>query len=427
MSLWCHAPFIKPSCPPHTIARMKMNDAILPRDSAAQRTQPTLRISLVTETYPPEINGVAMTLGQMVAVLRKRGHFVEVVRPHQADDDTREDMLIKGLPIPGYPELRFGLPATRTLRQRWTTQRPDIVHIATQGPLGWSARKAARTLDLPVSSSFHTNFDSYSRHYGIGWMKGPIARVLRSFHNGTDATLVPTHSLARTLLSSGYRNVSVVSRGIDTRLFHPQRRSPSLRTAWDARPDDLVVAYVGRIAAEKNMGLVFAAFDEVRRARHDAKLVLVGDGPLLSPLRARYPQHLFTGMQRGEALATHYASSDLFLFPSLTETFGNVTVEALASGLGVVGYNYAAAEELIEDGHNGLLAAPDDANGFINSAVTLATDRSLLARMRLRASASVSHLDWKQVGDVFAAKLHSMISAHKRKQCAENALVVAMD
>lgn len=265
-----------------------MNDAIVPLDCATHRAQPPLRIALVTETHPPEINGVAMTLGQMVAVLRNRGHCVEVVRPHQPGDGTSEDVQVKGLPIPGYSELRFGLPATRTLRQRWTAQRPDIVHIATQGPLGWSARTAARALGLPVSSSFHTNFDSYSRHYGIGWMKGPITRALRSFHNGTDATLVPTRSLARTLLSGGYRNVSVVSRGIDTRLFHPQRRSPSLRTAWGARPGDLVVAYVGRIAAEKNMELVFAAFDEVHRARHDAKLVLVGDGPLLSSLRARY-------------------------------------------------------------------------------------------------------------------------------------------
>jgi glycosyltransferase involved in cell wall biosynthesis len=386
----------------------------------------------VTETYPPEINGVAMTLGRLVSSLRVRGHFVEVVRPRQLGDgdapaNTEELVLVKGLPIPGYSELRFGLPATGILKQRWVAQRPHIVHIATQGPLGRSARSVARKLGLPVSSGFHTNFDAYSRHYGIGWLKGIIAAVLRNFHNGTDATLVPTRSLARALMSSGYRNVSVVSRGIDTRLFNPQRRSQTLRTAWGARPDDLVVAYVGRIAPEKNMGLVFAAFNEMLRARHDAKLVLVGDGPLLNSLKARYPQHVFTGMQRGEALATHYASADIFLFPSLTETFGNVTVEALASGLGVVGYDYAAAAELIDNGHSGMLATPDDANGFINSAVTLATDRALLARMRLRASASVSHLDWMQVSEVFANKLRSLISSHDRKQRAKNTLVVSTE
>ena len=373
---------------------------------------PRLRIALVTETYPPEINGVAMTLGRLTAALRACGHMVDVVRPRQLADtadtaDTR-DTLVSGLPIPGYGELRFGLPATRALKQQWHAQRPHIVHIATQGPLGWSARQAARALGLPVSSSFHTNFDAYSAHYGVGWMRGIIARTLRNFHNGTGATFVPTRSLARNLLAAGYRNVSVVSRGIDTQLFSPQRRSPNLRAAWQAKPDDLVVAYVGRLAPEKNLDLVFTAFAEVLRARHDAKLVLVGDGPLRAELKARYPQHIFAGMRSGEELAAHYAAADLFLFPSLTETFGNVTVEALASGLGVVAYDYAAAAELIEHGHNGVVAPPGDANAFVNSAVMLAADRALLTRVRTRAALSVAHLDWLRVGELFAAKLRKL-------------------
>ena len=392
-----------------------------------------LKIFLVTETYPPEINGVAMTLHRLVTALRERGHSVQVIRPRQDADaeaagtDADNDILVRGLPIPGYPELRFGLPSTGVLKNLWTEKQPDIVHIATQGPLGWSARKAARKLGLPVSSSFHTNFDAYSRHYGVGLMKRPITAVLRNFHNGTDTTLVPTRSLARSLLATGYRNVSVVSRGIDTRLFNPQRRSTSLRNQWGAKADDLVVAYVGRIAPEKNMGMVFDAFAEIQRARHDAKLVLVGDGPLHDALRTRYPQHVFSGMQRGEALASHYASADMFLFPSLTETFGNVTTEALASGLGIVAYDYAAAGELIESGSNGMLVTPDDANGFINSAVELATNRSLLARMRLNAAASVSQLDWTRVGDLFAAKLLTVIKAHESNQRAKHTLMVSMD
>lgn len=400
---------------------MKLNDVRVPGLAGAAPEPKPLHIALVTEAYPPEINGVAMTLGRMVMALRERGHRVDVVRPRQTEDGVApvhesEDTLVRGLPIPGYGDLRFGLPAKRILQQRWSQQPPHIVHIATQGPLGWSARKAARTVGLPVSSGFHTNFDAYSRHYGVGWMRSPIARFLRSFHNGTDATMVPTRSLARSLLSSGYRNVSVVSRGIDTQLFSPLRRSASLRAEWKAKPDDLVVTYVGRLAPEKNLDLVFATFSEMLRARHDAKLVLVGDGPLYATLKARYPQHIFTGMQRGENLAAHYASADIFLFPSLTETFGNVTVEALASGLGVIGYDYAAAGELIEDGHNGLLATPDDANGFINSAVMLATDRSLLARMRTRAALSVANLDWMQVADGFASRLRNLIAMHDGRQ-----------
>ncbi len=419
---------------------MKLDDANT--DTSAFTEQPNraaqpLRIALVTETYPPEINGVAMTLGRMVTALRERGHIVDITRPRQAHERQHEpqratqaagsDHLVKGLPIPGYPELRFGLPATTALKNRWRANRPDIVHIATQGPLGWSARNAARSLGIAVSSSFHTNFDSYSRHYGVGWMKPLIASVLRKFHNGTDATMVPTRSLAGELACNGLHNTSVISRGIDTRLFNPLRRSANLRSQWEARPDDLVVAYVGRIAAEKNMDMVFAAFAEIQCARHDARLVLVGDGPMLNALKKRYPQHIFSGMQRGEALAAHYASADLFLFPSLTETFGNVTVEAMASGLGVVAYQYAAAAELIDDGHNGLLAAIDDPNGFINSAVALATNRALLSRMRLRAVASVSHLHWAQIGDDFTTRLRAVIKAHDRKQRARDALIIAAE
>jgi glycosyltransferase involved in cell wall biosynthesis len=411
------------------LSHMKIDDAAAFGRSPGKHVSPALRVVLVSETYRPEINGVAMTLGHLVDGLRARGHCVEVVRPRQAgddnlhDNDVLSDMLVTGLPIPGYPELRFGLPATAKLKQRWMAKPPDIVHIATQGPLGWSARWAACALDLPVSTSFHTNFDAYSRHYGIGWIKTLIAITLRNFHNGTGATMVPTRSLARDLVANGYCNVSVVSRGIDTRLFNPQRRSNTLRTEWGVRRDELIVAYIGRIAPEKNLDLVFAAFNEVQRARRDAKLVVVGDGPLLHSLKVRYPQHIFTGMQSGEALAAHYASADMFLFPSLTETFGNVTVEALASGLGVVGYDYAAAAELIENGQNGLLAAFDDANGFINNAVALATDCVLLARMRLRACASVSHLDWMQVCDVFTTQLHDLIIRHERKRRIKNPLI----
>ena len=428
MSSLCHRTFTSLSWPGISMAPMKADDLLIPANA---RQLSLLHMALVTETYPPEINGVAMTLGRLADSLRARGHRVDLVRPRQRIEDdamaSAHDMLVRGLPIPGYPQLRFGLPARNALEQRWKTQRPDIVHIATQGPLGWSARAAARKLGLPVSSSFHTNFDAYSRHYGVGLLKKPIARVLRNFHNGTDATLVPTKSLAQALVGEGYRNVSVSSRGIDTVLFNPQRRSSTLRTAWGVRADDLVVAYVGRIAPEKNMGLVFDAFAEILRARHDARLLLVGDGPQLTALKARHSQHIFAGMRRGEELAAHYASADMFLFPSLTETFGNVTVEALASGLAVVGYDYAATAELIEDGHNGMLAARDDANAFINSAVTLATDRSLLMRMRMRAHASVAHLDWMQVSDLFAARLRNLITAHERKQRAQNALAIATD
>ena len=396
-------------------------------------THKPLRVALVTETYPPEVNGVAMTLGRMVDGLLHRRHSVQLVRPRQNADDMEsagtgfDEILVRGLPIPGYGGLRFGLPAWGTLRREWLRQRPDIVHVATEGPLGWSAVGAARALQLPVTSGFHTNFEAYSRHYRLGWLKTSISYYLRKLHSRTDATLVPTHDLAQQLSAQGYRNLAVVSRGVDIRLFNPARRSDVLRTSWSARPGDLVVIHVGRIAAEKNLDLVLAAFAAIKAARPDAKLVFVGDGPLRKTLAARWPQHIFTGLRHGADLATHYASGDLFLFPSLTETFGNVTAEALASGLGVVAYACAAAADLIENGSNGRLAAPGDAAAFIAAAVALAADRRELALTRSLAAPSVAHLDWEHVHDCFADTLMQRIAAHKRRHHAENILVAALD
>ncbi len=395
-----------------------MNADIVSRVSGGSRTQ--LRVALVTETFPPEINGVAMTLGRTLEGLLRRGHSVQLVRPRQASDNVRSaaahppgfsEVLVRGVPIPNYAGLRFGLPAGLRLLQLWRRQPPDIVHVATEGPLGWSALNAARRLGLSVSSGFHTNFHNYTRHYGLGWMRRPISGYLRGFHNRCDVTLVPTQALAETLCREGYRNLAVVSRGVDTTLFRPERRSAALRACWGVAEGQLLVLHVGRLAAEKNLPLLLDAWDAIRIRRPEARLLFVGDGPMRSGLAARCPDAIFAGMRSGADLAAHYASADLFLFPSMTETFGNVTTEALASGLGVVAYDYAAAGELIEDGGNGCKAPLGDADAFVAAAVRLATpDGGELARLRARSAPSVAHLDWERIHDRFAVVLGGAIA-----------------
>ncbi|MDX9995826.1 MAG: glycosyltransferase family 1 protein [Rhodocyclaceae bacterium] len=379
-----------------------------------------LRIALVTETYPPEVNGVAMTLGRLADGLAAGGHRMSIVRPRQAQEaagHTPENhLLTPGLPIPRYPELRFGLPSVRRLLQAWRTRRPDIVHIATEGPLGFSALIAARRLDIPVVSTFHTNFHSYSRHYGIGWLQGSIERYLRWFHNRTATTLVPTPELAEQLACRGFRNVGVLSRGVDTRLFHPGRRSAELRKSWGAGEHDSVVIIVGRMAPEKNLDLALRAFSAIRRLHPNARMVCVGDGPLRETLCRQHPECLFVGTKRGEALAEHYASADLFVFPSLTETFGNVVSEALASGLPVVAFDYAAASDLIVTGENGRSVPPGDASAFIDAAVELVPARHLLADRRTRCTSSVQHLDWSLIHDRYVNLLHETILHHPAHQ-----------
>jgi glycosyltransferase involved in cell wall biosynthesis len=274
-----------------------------------------------------------------------------------------------------------------------------VVQIATEGPLGWSALAAANKLRLPVASDFHTNFHSYSSHYGFGLLRRAIVAYLRKFHNKAAVTLVPTEGVRRELMASGYENLEIIGRGVDTGLFHPGRRDPSLRRHWNVKDDEMVVLYVGRLAVEKNLALVFRAFDAMRTAHAASRLVLVGDGPERSNWQARRPDAVFCGTQVGAALAAHYASADVFLFPSLTETWGNVTIEAMASGLAVVAYDCAAAEEVIRHGENGLKAPPEDEAAFIAEAVSLAPDAALQRRLGTAASARAAQLSWDAIID----------------------------
>ena len=403
-----------------------MNDEFL-LQIFAPRPQP-LRIALVTETYPPEVNGVAMTLGRQVGDLLARGHQVQLIRPRQnaGDRATRneqlEEILRIGVPIPRYAGLKLGLPAKTALVRLWNVRRPDLVHIATEGPLGWSALAAAHKLRLPVSTDFHTNFHSYSKHYGAGWLRRPILAYLRKFHNKACVTLVPTESMRRELQAHGYRNLEVVSRGVDTALFSPDRRDEALRASWNAGPRTRVVLYVGRIAPEKNLSLLFTAYAAMRAANPDTRLVLVGDGPERAALQVQYPEAVFCGMRTGEELARHYASGDLFLFPSLTETFGNVTTEAMASGLAVVAYDYAAAETLIRHRENGMLAQCNDFSAFITAATELVLDGELLERIRQNSRQTALSISWENVHDRFERILHSIID--KEDACGEAELAV---
>ena len=307
-----------------------------------------LRVLLVSETYPPEINGVAMTTQRLVEGLRSRGNWVGVVRPRQAGDPQNagsgDTWTLPGLPIPNYPGLRLGLPAWRNVGRLIERNRPDVVHVVTEGPLGWAAVHAARQRRVPVTSGYHTHFDQYSGHYGPSWLTPWVTRWLDGLHRRCQATFAPTSDLAAALGARGIPNVQALGRGVDTALFSPRRRDAALRAQWGIAPDELACLYVGRLAPEKNLVLVEQAFAAIQEKLPSARMVWVGDGPARAALRERHPRHVFAGPRVGEDLAAHYASADLFLFGSLSETWGNVLAEAMASGLPVVAYRRAAAD-----------------------------------------------------------------------------------
>jgi glycosyltransferase involved in cell wall biosynthesis len=378
-----------------------------------------VKLTIVTETFPPEINGVAMTFGHIARELGRRGHRVTVWHPRRDDLADRADhpefrsMPLPGLPIPGYPLLRFGLPAGGTFRRSWKVDRPDLVHVVTEGPLGTSAVTAARDLGLPVTSSFHTNFHTYTRHYGFSPLHRATLGWLRHVHNRTLRTFAPTSELCDELSAEGFTGLGVLSRGVDTEQFSPAQRSPELRAAWGVGPDDPVVLHAGRLAAEKNYPLLFRAFAAMHAANPRCRFVLVGDGPLRAAAMREHPGFRFTGFIPRDELARHYASADIYVHASLTETFGNVLTEAMASGLAVAGFNYAAARQFVRDGENGLTAPCDQPGALIAAAVRLASDPSLRTRLGAAARATIEPQSWTNVITRFESDLLGVVAAHR--------------
>jgi glycosyltransferase involved in cell wall biosynthesis len=390
----------------------------------------TVRIALVTETFAPEINGVAMTLDRLVEAMKARGHTFQLVRPRRgAIDKTghrhqdQEELLVPGIPLPKYDGLHIGLPCPWRLARAWRAKRPDIVHIATQGPLGFSALRAASVLGLPVSSSFHTNFHVYSQYYGCGIFSRLSLDVLKRFHNRTGCTMVPTAQTARELTAYGFKNTCVLARGVDTQLFTPNRRSQDLRASWGLAPDQPAVFYAGRLALEKNINLAIQAFRSLSKtqspARPAAKMILIGDGPIRKQLEAKNPDLTFVGYRRGQDLAAHYASCDVMLFPSLTETFGNVVTEAMASGVVTIAFDTAAAHEHIISPQNGITVPTDRPDLFIKAAADTLANPDAWPAIRAAARQSAQGVSWDLVYNQFESHLSRVLQEATAKNPAQ--------
>jgi glycosyltransferase involved in cell wall biosynthesis len=279
--------------------------------------------------------------------------------------------------------------------------------VATEGPLGGSALNAARAEGIPAASGFHTRFDHYTRHYGLGLITPLVRQHLRRFHQRAATTLVPTQSLASELATLGIDNARVLHRAVDPHRFHPRFRDPVLRSRWGACDDTPVALYVGRIAAEKNLQLAVRGFRALQARAPRARFVWVGDGPARAELQAAHPDFIFARVQRGEALARHYASSDLFIFPSLSETFGNVILEALASGVPAVAFDEGAARQHLQDGINGRAVPCDRSAAFVQACVSLA-DTEQRRSMQQAARQSVAGLTPDSMVDAFEAVLRGI-------------------
>lgn len=374
--------------------------------SAHSSASQPLHLEVVTDTFPPDVNGVAMSLGRLVDGMRALGHRVEVVRPGRSRKGCAG---MPWWPLPGYWEIRVGAPWPGQLLRRWKRSRPDVVYVAIESPLGLSALRAACKLGIPVIGGFHTHFRQYLQRYGMPRFAERVWSYQKWFHRKVAMTLAPSPEAREYLAAAGFPKVEVLGRGVDGALFHPGKRDDELRSSWGAGERSNVVVVVGRVSPEKNIGLAIRAFERMRACQPDTICVVVGDGPARERLETAHPAVRFTGYRHGEALAACYASADVLLFPSETETFGNVFLEGMASGLAVLAYDSAAARWIGRDRENCLKVAMGDEDAFVNAALSL-TDASLRRSLGSQARAAAEELDWPRVVLDWQAHIRSVIS-----------------
>ncbi|AMV36928.1 glycosyltransferase family 4 protein [Planctomyces sp. SH-PL62] len=362
-----------------------------------------MRVTLVTETFPPQVNGVSRTLGELVRRLGERGDAVQLVYPDYGDRPDRPDACrVRSISLPFYRELRLPLPPFGRVHRAIDAFGPDVIHVATEAFLGHSVLRHAERRTIPIVSSFHTNFDQYSAHYGVGWSRSLIWRYLRWFHNRTRATYVPSRTTIAQLERRGFERLALWPRGVDASFFRPDRPGRlAVREGLGWKPDDVVLTYVSRIAPEKNVDYLADALAIVAARRPGVRILFVGDGPSREDLEARMGDAArFVGYRVGDDLADHYAAGDVFAFTSTTETFGNVVLEAMASGLPVVALRAGGVGEIVRDGETGRLVAPDaPPDDFAVALLQLVDQAETRRRLAKAARAYAESQTWNAIMD----------------------------
>lgn len=321
-----------------------------------------MKVAIFTDTFLPQINGVTNTLSKLVEYFQQRNIEYRLFAPSYYQSNPSESDIIRSFSFkfPPYPENRIALPNQFRINQILDQFAPDVIHLMTELNLGVAGLNYGKKRGIPVISNYTTNFPEYMEYYNVAFLKEPAWSYMKWFHNQAGKTFSPSKSACTMLQNHGISRVGIFSRGVDTNLFHPRKRNLSLRNKWHASQKTIFL-YVGRISQEKNLSLFMESYNLLKKKYHEKiLLVMTGDGPLLDECKEKLPKDtIFTGFKKGEALAEVYASADIFVCPSASETFGNVMLEAMASGLAVLGANAGGIGELIQHKQNGLKFHPD--------------------------------------------------------------------
>ncbi|WP_242868718.1 glycosyltransferase family 4 protein [Desulfotomaculum copahuensis] len=357
-------------------------------------------MAIFTDTYPPQVNGVARTVNRIALFLRRRNvpHLIFAPDCGPSQEHSENVHTFPGIDLPFYPECKITLPPYPNLREKLNQFKPDLIHLVTESSMGLCGLKYARDHRLPVVASYTTNFPQYLAYYKAGFLERWAWLYLRWFHNQCHLNYCPSPAVKNMLAQKGFRNLTIWGRGIDTGLFAPEKRSNLLDKLAPGK--ELFFLYVGRLAPEKDLDVLFNAWRIVRRRLPGAQLVVTGDGPLAGELRQNHGHEVvFTGYRHGEELAAIYASSDIFVFPSTTETFGNVVLEAMSSGLPVAAAAAGGVKNLLLDGYNGLACRPRNYHELAAAMLKLAQNKELRDALGRQARQYALKQSWEGLLD----------------------------
>lgn len=382
-----------------------------------------LRIALFSEVYWPMVSGVGVTLLRLTDALRARGHDVRVYtatyRLPEGEPERPEVHRSPSVPLFLYPDVQWAFPRFRDVVDDLARFRPDIVHLATEFSLGVTGVKAARQLQVPIIASAHTDYDQYAARYGVPWALKAGWHYLRWFYGQAHRVLCPSRIYEEHLHSHGVTHTGLWSRGVDPEAFSPRFHSARYRERFGAGPGDVLVTYIGRLAREKNLDLLLEAWEMIAPERGSAQLVLAGRGPLEDEIRRREISAVHVpGLLHGRELAEAYASADLFVFPSATETFGNSLLEAMGSGLPPLVAAAGGVLEFSEHGENAWLVEPDSAPAIAEGMVRLLHDEALRRRLARGALRAARERDWNAVYETLIADYRDAVKAKGIRQAA---------
>lgn len=381
-----------------------------------------MRIAIFSEVYWPMISGVGVTLRRLADSLLDRGHAVRVYSASYALPETGDRPEVRrsaSRPFFLYPDVQWAFPRHRPLLADARRFQPDVVHLATEFAMGYAGTRVARQLGVPMVASAHTDYEQYASRYRVDWAVRAGWRYLRWFYSQADTVLCPTRIYERHLHERGVTHTGIWSRGVDAEGFHPGFRSNAYRAALGAKGDDPVITYIGRLAREKNLELLLGAWALIRVRYPAARLVLVGQGPLQGEIARRdLPNVHLTGLLTGRDLAEAYASADVFAFPSVTETFGNVLLEAMASGLPTVAAASGGVLDFAEHNRNAWLVEPDSITAMADGVTRLLGDPALCRTLVDGGLATARSRSWDQVDDRLLEDYARVVARHAANRAA---------